>query len=320
MNRRAVSSLVGAAFFVVLFVLGFNLVLYQLAQYDAYTHQLLTKTQFERERLSENLQIVSFKAGSNVLNLTISNSGGVPIRLVRIWVTNQSANPLWHQGFAVNYVLDPGNTTKNIGSNLGTFSSSKTFVAKIITDRGNAFVALYSTALASAVTSQGAGWITMDWNYYYYERDGNPGNLQPAWCIQQFSTNKVQFYIRVINHWDRDVRILQWSHMKMLQTNGATNPFYIMDPSSTAANPVAYSTKITVYSNPTDQATGGALQQLRFAATAAGGTAGQNVANPPASYSGILVVFYEYSPYGNAYTLAQTIPFEASEITSGSTC
>ncbi len=320
MNRRAVSSLVGAAFFVVLFVLGFNLVLYQLAQYDAYTHQLLTKTQFERERLSENLQIVTFKTASNVLNLTVSNSGGVPIRLVRIWVTNQSANPLWHQGFAVNYVLDPGNTTKNIGSNLGTFSSSNTLVAKIITERGNTFVALYSTALASAITSQGVGWLTMDWGYYYYERSGNPGVLTTAWCIQQFSTNNVQFYVRVINHWDRDVRLLQWSHMKMLQTNGGTNPFYIVDPTSTAANLVAYSTKIPVSSKPTDQATGGAPVQLRFAATAAGGSAGQNVANPPASYSAILVVFYEYSPYGNPYTLAQTIPFEASEITSGSTC
>ncbi len=321
MNRRAVSSLVGATFFVVLFILGFNLVVYQLAQYDLYTRELLNRNQLERERLSETLTIVDFKTAQNAINLTVANTGGVPVRIVRIWVTNQSSsNPIWHQSFNVQYLLDPGNTTKNIGNNLGTFSSSQIFVARLITERGNSFAALFTIPFASAVTAQGFGWITMDWNSYVYARSGDPNTLLPGWCVKRVVGDKYQFQVKVVNHWDRDVKLLRWSHYKLVATNGATKSFYIMDSSSAANNLVAYGTKITVFSNPTDQATGGAEVTFKFAATAAGGTTGQDVGSADDSFAAFLVVFYEWGAGGNANTLAQTIPVEASEVTSTGTC
>ncbi len=329
MNRKGVSSVVGAAFFVVLFVLGFNLIVYELAQYDLYTHELLTRNQFERDRLSEILTIVDFKTAQNKMNLTVANTGGIPVRIVRLWVTNQSSTaPDRHQKFNLNYLLDPGNTTRNIGYDLGTFLASQTFSARIITERGNSFATFYTTAFASAVTALGFGWITMDWNSYQYARSSDLSK-HPGWCVTRQTGDWYMFYVNVNNHWDRDVRLLKWSHFKLVSTNGATISFYIVDPSSTPTkNPnglVAYNIppnlKTTIPANPTDQATGGAFVGLSFASTAASpGNTGQDVGSSDSSFAAFLVIFYEWGTGGTANTLAQTIPFEASEVTGSGSC
>jgi len=329
-NRRAVSSMLGAVFFVIIIFTGLNLMLYNLAQNWQLESTLANIESSSHDKLAEMLQVLAIKMSSCsgttcALNVTIFNAGGRTIRIVRMWITDQTGPQTgWqHYSLDVNYMIGPALIETNIGSTLGSFQSTSTLSISLVSDRGNLFTSRYTPNTSTFATAMGSGWLTMDWlsyQYSFYTGSGSEQGPYPAWCISGFAgggNTRYQFYASVINHWDRDVTLLSYSYLVLYKTSGSAQSFYIMSPTSTAKNPVSYSTPITILANPQDQQTGGTLKTLNFFASSAGDNQQSNNAMNGGSFAVFVILFYQDS---SGATLSQTIPFEASEVTGDSTC
>lgn len=316
--------MLGAVFFVVVIIAGFNLLLYNFAQHEPLVASMLAKQRSVLDRSDEDLQIldITINETSRILNITAFNKGGRPIHLIRAWVTNDSSPTPWHYGYSIEYRINVATIAKGIGSGLGKFDPQETFTINLFSERGNLFVVRYAWESTVVPTASGSGWLTMDWSTYNYTVSVNGGNDQGpygAWCVTNNGANRVyQFYTKVINHWDRDVHLFRESYLVFFQTSGGAQNLYIMAPSSTAKTPVGYTTQILVPANPLDQQAGGTPTTLKFLGDKPGSDKQKDsVLGSGGSFAVFLVLFYQDL---SGVTLAQTIPFEASEVISTSSC
>jgi hypothetical protein len=330
-KRRAVTSMLGATFFVIIIVSGLGLLLYNLAQHTLLQSSIATMEERSWNRLSEKLEVLQVRMSNCAsmmcsLNITVFNSGGQTIHIVRMWITNQSYASGWQRKiFETSSFIDPATIETGIGSAEGKFDPLSTYRISLGSDRGNTFSALYRPNTNTLATAMGFGWLTMDWAYYNYtyatSKGGQEQGPYEAWCILGGTSSKTfLFKTRVLNHWDRDVYILSHSYLVFYESHGGGSwaSFYVMSPSSTASQPVAYNPPTTgwiiVPANPADQQAGGALVELTFLASQAQGYSHGSWgpgSQGYASYAAFVILFYQ-DISGN--TLAQTIPFEATEV------
>lgn len=105
---------------------------------DNYSQTFLTKNQERIDAQREQLKISSVSiANNNKFNITVQNTGEIPINLTRIWIqdTSTSNSP---SKFVVNQAVSPDAIVKNIGQNIQfTASSTDAYDMKLVTDRGN---------------------------------------------------------------------------------------------------------------------------------------------------------------------------------------
>lgn len=324
-GKRAVSTMIGVTFFVLITLTGLNLLFYGLAQQNLLATSLTAKERTALDKRSELLQILDVKIdATSRLNITAFSAGGRTVHIVRIWITNQSAPAPWHHSFDVNYWIGMGTILANIGSGLGTFSQTSKFSFNLVSDRGNVFVANYAPPQGVLMTAQGFGWLTLDWNLYNYTVSVSPSPdsaPQGAWCIILPSGGgqaRYQFIVGVVNHWDRDVYLLSVTYLALIPSNGSPQIFFIMNQTSTAQTPAAYVGQINVPANINDQQTGGSETILKFYASSPGGTSQSNNALNGGSFVVFVVLYYQDSQTGSTY--AQTVPFESTEILSSGSC
>jgi hypothetical protein len=324
-RKKAVSSMIGILFFVIIMLSGLNLLSYNIAQDYSLADAFSANESAAFDKRSEVLQVLDVKIDgqTGALNVTVFNAGSRTIHLVRVWVTNQSSSTPWHRIYDVDYWVNVANLEKNLGSDLGSFDPKSKFVINMISDRGSIFVGRYTQSKWLTSTAQGFGWLTLDWNSYSYTVYIDPPKAEfgpyPAWCVANISSGKRYYQFRgtVINHWDRNVNLLSLSYMIFYQTNGQTQGFFIMDPTSTPKNPVAYTTQTVVPANLQDQQSGGTPVTMRFYANAPGGVSQSNNVLNGGSFAVFVVLFYADAS-GSVY--AQTVPFEASEVTTDASC
>ena len=91
--RKGMSTIFGGLFFIILILMGFNLMLWNFIQYDAY-NQVITSTSLrDQQAKSENLVFNPPGARdftANKFNITMNNQGGTTITVSRIYITNLS--------------------------------------------------------------------------------------------------------------------------------------------------------------------------------------------------------------------------------------
>lgn len=137
-QKKGISSVVGGIFLILIIISGFTMLSTGLSFYEEYTTILSDNSQVEFERLSENIELVRVSIDSGKFNLTLQNTGSITSHLVRLWVTNETASPQWHDKFDIDYYVAPKGVITNIGQNLSlSVNSSAGYVLKIITDRGS---------------------------------------------------------------------------------------------------------------------------------------------------------------------------------------
>jgi hypothetical protein len=329
-GRHAVGSIIGAAMFLFILLTGFGLIVWNSQLYDTYVQLANIREQQYNELVAENVAVTGFKFNQNKLSLTLKNEGFVTARIVRIWIDDNSISPSTHVRYNVNYYLNPGESV-TFGQQLGTFNAGHLYTIKLITSRGNIFGATNFGQSAIVGIAQGMGWLTIDWDTYYYTDDtscsGGICTWKSAWNITGTpqGQGRIQFRINVTNHWDRDVNLTKYTYLRLETDSGSTGrapPYYIMAPGSIPPDPYCYTgpgTPITVPYNKTgDFPKGGTPMTILFMDTGYYKGGGCNVeSNKPQAthyYSVYIVVYYTYrDPSDNKiHTMAQTIPFEAT--------
>ncbi len=83
------STIFGAIFFVILILMGFNLMTWNFLQYDAYNGVVTSMKQRDQQTASENLAATAPGAtgfSGNSFNITEGNTGGVSVTVTRVYI------------------------------------------------------------------------------------------------------------------------------------------------------------------------------------------------------------------------------------------
>jgi len=148
MKRRGLSTIVGATFFVIVMASTIGYVTYSLDLIDDLARQVIvkqdTKINFQKEEFIISKVSVD---GANEFNITVTNTGTIPINITNMWAKNMT-DPSWNQTkHQINQFISPGESVSNIGQGTGLVAmDSESYSIKLVSSRGNTV----STQLLSA--------------------------------------------------------------------------------------------------------------------------------------------------------------------------
>ncbi len=148
-QKKGISTIIAALFTVAVIIVGLNAMTYVSTVQNSLA-QVATQKNFQSiQRISEQLQLRGITIKNNQFNITLYNTGSLPVHLVKMWVTNNTATN-WHQSWDLsskNYYLNPRNSTRNIGQSLTPVlyaNTGKTYTFSFVTERGT--IATYKLA------------------------------------------------------------------------------------------------------------------------------------------------------------------------------
>src|SRR3989442_2173908 len=218
-SKKGMSTIFGGLFFVIIILMGFNVMLWGFIQYDAYNHVITSMSQRDQQATSENLIPVNatYPTGGP-LNVIVDNLGGlsVSIATVYIWNTNTTGqcrptpciiNPPPALGTyftngnipagAVNFVIHV------VGINVKDGNSYRISLA---TTRGRLFSMYFPWRFSSLIVTGGGGGnfvttigplaVYFDFKSFNYTQ-GTQTLSQSAFCLP--NATPVVLYIRLAN-------------------------------------------------------------------------------------------------------------------------
>src|SRR5438445_1255817 len=119
--KKGMSTVFGGLFFVILILMGFNLMLWSFIQYDAYNTTLRSMNQNDQLAISENLVPANPGAQnftSVSFNIPVNNLGGTTVSIARIYITNISpTGSLYLDCTGSPCIIDPNPGTANCTGN-----------------------------------------------------------------------------------------------------------------------------------------------------------------------------------------------------------
>jgi hypothetical protein len=335
--KKGMSTIFGALFFIILVLMGFNLMIWNFVQYDSYNQVISKMSQRDQLTTSENLVVTQpgvVDCCSNGFNITVTNLGGAAITIFRIYINN--VNPTG-QCTSSPCVADPSGipySISNANIQLGELNH-KIKVTGISVNDGNS----YRIVLASTrgrlfsffypwpqtpqsgggglfVTNIGPLSIYFDFKSFNYTQ-GSQTQSQPAWCVP--SGTPMVFWLRITNAaTDSTVKLRVFSAILLQRYatggGGALVRFFIVDGGTINPNGItAYNENSNPYILPAATANGPAPATIiKFAASSQGGS-GSNSITEDNSFLVSIGFFYVYQ--GN--NAGQTIPFVALRSVSG---
>ena len=138
-SRRALSTVVGAVFAIIALTSTVTYVSYSMGILDNYNQSVLTKNQQLSDVNKERFQISSVTVPNSKLNITVANTGSVPINFTKIWIQNttSSATTDWVRSYVpTQSFVTPGGVLTNIGQSVDVIPSNS-YNVKLVTSRGN---------------------------------------------------------------------------------------------------------------------------------------------------------------------------------------
>ena len=137
-SRRAVSSVVGMVFAIIALTTTITYISYSMGILNNYNQSVLVKNQQLTDVDKEKFQISSVTVPNGKINITIANTGSLPIQFTKLWIQNTSATDWVKSYVPVNNIISPGGVLTNIGQFIPTsINQSKSYNIKLVTSRGN---------------------------------------------------------------------------------------------------------------------------------------------------------------------------------------
>jgi len=138
--RRGLSSIIGMIFLVVILSSVIGYFTYAINLVEQVNDELIMKGIESFDKLRENFEITNIRIDGSKFNLTVQNTGELPINFTRLWVNNVTDSAWKIQNFTVNKVSSPGQVLYNIGQNLNLYAlESQSYSLRLVTERGNLF-------------------------------------------------------------------------------------------------------------------------------------------------------------------------------------
>ncbi len=138
-TRRGLSTVVGAVFFVIATTTVITYVTYSMNSIDNFSQSVIVSESENIDRGREGIDISKVTIDGGKFNMTVSNTGSLPVHLTRLWVSNQDLPTPSDTKAELDIRINPGEEQYNIGQSTSISASSSTsYNLKIITERGNA--------------------------------------------------------------------------------------------------------------------------------------------------------------------------------------
>ncbi len=237
--KKGMSTVFGGLFFVILILMGFNLMLWGFIQYDNYNSTLRSMNQNDQLAISENLVPTNPGAQnftSTSFNIPVNNLGGTTVSIARIYITNvspiggaqgthcTSSDPN-SQGSCI---IDTGSGTQNCAGNGNCYFTNGNVAAGVInqlihvkgltlTDgsgykvilsstRGRLFSFFYPWPIAASNGNSGGtfvsniGPLSIYFDYTSFNfTQGAQTTSQSAFCVPSSNT-QIVFWVKIANN------------------------------------------------------------------------------------------------------------------------
>ncbi len=113
--RRGLSTLVGTVFFVIALTSVVAYVSYSMNSIENFAQSILDNDARSIDRLKEDIEITTVTiTDTNKFNMTVLNKGPIPTKLTRLWVADESSNPITHQKEDLSVLINPGEQNKTL--------------------------------------------------------------------------------------------------------------------------------------------------------------------------------------------------------------
>ena len=136
--KKGISTIIAAIFMVAIIIVGLNLMTWGLNLQNNFGQVLTEKNVSEAERVDEKIELRDVKIDSDKFNMTVVNTGTLPVKLVTMWVTNTTDTNGWHKNYALNELINPGDSLTKLGTQLAlTAKNSSSYKINLVTERGS---------------------------------------------------------------------------------------------------------------------------------------------------------------------------------------
>jgi hypothetical protein len=136
-NHRGISTVIAAVFMVAVIIIGLNVITWGLNLQHNFAQVITDRNIAETEKSSEKIELREVEIENSKFNMTVVNTGALPVKLVNMWVTNMSAINGWHKNYTLTDVINPGNSLTNLGQNIAlTAKNSDSYKITLVTERG----------------------------------------------------------------------------------------------------------------------------------------------------------------------------------------
>src|SRR5438445_8266367 len=140
-SRKGLSTVVGMVFALIALATSIGYITYSMNILDQYDQTVIAKNQQTIDNGRENFQLYTTTIKNNKFNVTVINTGRLPINITKMWVQNYSVTDSINY-YSINKLVSPGGILINIGQNLSPNlnvnpASNGYYNIKLITTRGN---------------------------------------------------------------------------------------------------------------------------------------------------------------------------------------
>lgn len=344
--KKGMSTIFGALFFIILVLMGFNLMLWNFTQYDAYNTVLNSMKTRDQQASSETLTVNPpgiIGINGNAFNITVNDVGGITIQIARIYVVDvaplSGSSPCQGSNWCV---VDPtgsksfqyGNIAVGENGHLikvsGIAIDGSGYRVVLSTTRGNQFSFYYPWPVNqggggpsnsnSTNTAHGALDVKFDINSLNFTR-GSQTISQPGFTVP-YGTPLV-YWLKVVNNALQPITISQYTSLYFVcyqdrfgsgsGTCNETDLNYVVDNSTMNPNTlVAYDEVNNPYVIPAAGPNGPTgYKILKFGSFCPGSTCGNPPPNQDVDFPTPYLVFMGFFYKINGQIVGQTISFVA---------
>jgi len=349
-SKRGMSTVFGALFFVILILMGFNLMLWVFIQQDAYNNVVANMNQTDQQTASENIVpqepgTQNFTSSPASFNIAVNNEGGTAVVITRIYVTGTSGTTQCSLSSApciieptpsstlytfTNGVLSAGVTRQLIavsGLDLSDCSSGAHYRIILASTRGRLFSLACPWESPAVVINQASIFtlnigplsIFFDFNSFNFTMN-QLTQSRPAWVLPDKTlTGNPGFilWVKVVNQATSPITIAVQSGLLLQSytgTQAGTTSLFIVNSNSVCPTPGSCQgvTAYTPITLPAATSSGPSPPYiLKFYATNQGDITGAGITQN-GTYLAFIGLFYTI----NGNFQGETVPFVATNICS----
>ena len=216
-SKKGMSTIFGALFFVILILMGFNVMLWGFVQFDSYNRVITSMAQRDQQAISENIVPTnstcdsSCKSGTGTLNIWVNNLGGSAVTIGTVYLFNVNGSGICQP---TPCTASPSSGTGNIPAGSVNFPVKVTGLAigsysykiALASLRGRIFTLYYPWRFNSLIINNNGGGnfvtnigplaIYFDTKSFNYTQ-GSQATSQAAFCMP--ASTPVVLYLRIAN-------------------------------------------------------------------------------------------------------------------------
>jgi hypothetical protein len=340
-SKKGMSTVFGGLFFVILILMGFNVMLWGFVQWDAYNRVIANMGQRDQAAVSENIVPInatcdsSCKAGSGTLNLIVDNLGGSSVTIDTVYLYNVNGTGGSHPCSTAPCMASPASGTGNIPAGSVNFAiqvnnlniGGDSYHIILASSRGRLFSLYWPWRFNSLTINQNGGgnFVTnigplalyFDTKSFNYTTGSSgacsgvaPNGSCGAFCMPSSS---VVLWIRIANTSTQQVKILTQTGMQAqaygVNGFGQFAQAWLLDPNSvnpSTLSAYSYTTNPYVLQPAGPNGPGPtSFAILKLGAGSAGGSGSATFGNSGHTWISFIGIYYLF----NGQPQGQTIPF-----------